>query len=86
MRDPETARHQKKSKRKPFGIQRKYIGDRLNIIAKTFPSILGWHVYRRYATEEDRNKAMETIAARKARGEKSWGYHDFEYRIEDANS
>lgn len=68
MRDPEQARHQKRSVKKTFTIDRRYVG---TVTLRCFDSLRGWNRFRAYATEKSRDEAFEKV---KDRDRGSWEY------------
>lgn len=69
--DEREPRHVRKKGKKPFMIECRCLDG--SVMARMFPHLKEWHVYRRYETAEGRDKAIETLQKKDR--------NSYEYRV-----
>ena len=70
-REPRHVRKKVKKGKKPFIIECRCLEG--SVMARMFPHLKEWHFYRRYETEEGRDKAIEALQKKDR--------NSYEYRV-----
>ena len=72
-------RYKKKGGKKPFIIERRYIGPKKLYLTEMYENFREWHTDRRYATERAREEAFRALTQRQGKSHRI--YDQWEYRI-----
>lgn len=73
MDEPKNKHYKKRGGKKPFVIERRYVGRGSTWCSDYWESMREWHVHRRYKTEKARAKALENFTSK---FNKYWEYRN----------